>query len=149
MASPHHDPLAELNNLPSTATFMEIMDGLRQSLQNIPDAQQELLELTGEATSDDGLLTVVVGPRGQLVDVQIDPRLFRTPDAVSLRSLLLEVNAAAIASLTDQVNNAMADQIPPEIDELRAQYQIPTSSSYESMFKSDAEIVAERGKIDE
>ena len=46
--------------------------------------QRELAEVVEAAESDDGLVVATVNARGDLVDLELDPRLFRHPDSKAL-----------------------------------------------------------------
>jgi DNA-binding protein YbaB len=45
------------------------------------DLQRRLLAVTASATSDDGLVTVEVGPQGRVRRIDLDPRIYRRPDS--------------------------------------------------------------------
>ncbi|MGI5151715.1 YbaB/EbfC family nucleoid-associated protein [Plantactinospora sp. CA-294935] len=54
------------------------------------------------AYSPDGLVTVTVGGRGELVDLELDPRIFREPDATALAgSIAGTIRDAADAAARD------------------------------------------------
>jgi DNA-binding protein YbaB len=75
-----------------TAQFTTLRDG-------IAGLQQELRDLTVVEKSTDGLVTVTVGARGQLVDLALDPRVYRRPDSTALaRSITQTVQKAAEAA---------------------------------------------------
>lgn len=124
--------------------FAEIMTQLRKAAEDLPKTQQRMMSLTGVAWSDDGMVKVVVGPRGQLVDLEIDPRVFRRPDAAELRATILSTSAAAIKDVTGQAQEIMAEQIPPDIAELQAKYQSEGGNAMADMLRSDADIYAEQ-----
>jgi hypothetical protein len=136
MQSPEFD-------LPSETALQGLMDELDKTLGNLPDTQQRLMSLTGVAWSDDGLIKAEVGPRGQLVDLQIDPRVFRRPDAQALRDSILAAVNAAIQQVLAQTQEIMFGQLPPEVAELRAQFQPDGSDPIAQMLRTDAEIIGE------
>lgn len=135
-------------NLPSEAALQGLMDELDKTLGNLPDTQQRLLSLTGVAWSDDGLVKAEVGPRGQLVDLAIDPRVFRRPDAQALRDSILAAVTSAIEQVMAQTQEIMFGQLPPEVAELRAQFQPDGDDPIAQMLRTDAEILAEGGNAD-
>jgi DNA-binding protein YbaB len=54
---------------------------LRSDLLTLRD---RLAEVRETAESDDGLITVTLGAKNELLDLRIDPRVFRTPDSAAL-----------------------------------------------------------------
>lgn len=136
------------DNLPSSAAMQGIMDDLNRALENVPDTQTRLMSLSGVAWSDDRMVKVEVGPRGQLVDLEIDPRVFRKPDSQALRASILAAAAAAVRDITAQANEIVLGELPPELAELRAQLDPGGGDTMAQMFRTDAEILAERKRTD-
>ncbi|MBK1783463.1 YbaB/EbfC family nucleoid-associated protein [Prauserella cavernicola] len=136
-----------MEEMPSRSTMEGIMAELRKAMASIPDTQQRLMELSGTAWSADRTVKVVVGPRGQLVDLEIDPRVFRRPDAYALRSAILTAASQAVSQVVEKSQELMYDQLPPEVAELRERFQPGRPDPVHQAFRSDADIVAER-KVD-
>ena len=130
--------------MPSRTALESIMGELRKAMASIPDTQQRLMELSGTAWSADRTVKVVVGPRGQLVDLEIDPRVFRRPDAHALRSAILAASAQAVNQVVEKSQELMYEQLPPEVAELRERFQPGRPDPVARAFRSDADIVAER-----
>ncbi|MFB9908537.1 YbaB/EbfC family nucleoid-associated protein [Allokutzneria oryzae] len=122
-----------------------MLEQLEKTTASIPQTQQRMMEITGTAWSEDRMVKVVVGPRGQLVDLEIDPRVFRRPDSAELQAKILKASGEAVRDATQQAQDIMNEQFPPELDELRA---IAGGETFENpmadMFRSDAEVYAER-----
>jgi DNA-binding protein YbaB len=135
-------------DVPSDAVLRGLMDELDKTLENLPDTQRRLMSLSGVGWSEDGLVKAVVGPRGQLVDLEIDPRVFRRPDAQALRSSILAATTAAIRRVSEQTQEIMFGQVPPELAELRAQFQPEGDDPIAQMLRTDAEILAEERSSD-
>ena len=70
---------------PRNAAAQEQADGLRADFQRMltegPEAAARARRITVTRRSRDGLVSVTVGPRGDLVTLDIDPRVFRRPDS--------------------------------------------------------------------
>lgn len=124
--------------------FEDMLEQLKKVAESIPDTQDRMMSVTGSAWSDDHLVKVEVGPRGQLVDVEIDPKVFRRPDAGQLRSALLSASSAAVAKATEQVSEIMESQFPPELAEIRQKYTPERDDGFVDLLRSDADVVAER-----
>ncbi|WP_245642542.1 YbaB/EbfC family nucleoid-associated protein [Nonomuraea candida] len=83
--------------------------------------QDEGLELHARAkavqvteTSPDGLVSVTVGARGDLVRLDLDPRIYRRPDARKLADTIAETTRRAAAAAQERVTEIFAPVIPPE-----------------------------------
>ena len=71
-------------------TIIESMVGdLRRSMDNVGGMQRELMRVTGTAWSDDRMVKAVVGPRGQLIELDIDPRVYRKPNSKALAASIV------------------------------------------------------------
>jgi DNA-binding protein YbaB len=82
-------------------------EGLLAAFEKVRDGHDELqrtlLSVTATATSPDGTVTVTVGPRGHVVRVDLDPRIYRRPDAARLAESVTETIQRATAAATAQV----------------------------------------------
>lgn len=124
--------------------FGQIMEQLRKAAEELPKAQEHMRELMGEAWSDDGMVKAVVGPRGQLVDLEIDPRVFRQPDVAALRARILAAAAAAARDVSEQVQEIVQSKLPSDIAEVRARYVPDWQDPADDPYRGDAELYAER-----
>lgn len=70
------------------AAYAELADDLRR-------IQREMAGIEATAESGDGLVAVTVGPRGELVSVELDPRVYRDPDAKGLAAEIVRVAGEA------------------------------------------------------
>ncbi len=52
--------------------------------------------------SADGLVTVVVGGRGEVLELELDPRIYHAPDARALAAKVLETIHAAYEEAADE-----------------------------------------------
>lgn len=59
-------------------------------------------------TSPDGLVSVTVGPQGRVVRLDLDPRIYRTPDARALADLITETIEHAVWAAEDRVVGIMS-----------------------------------------
>ncbi|NIH84492.1 YbaB/EbfC family nucleoid-associated protein [Amycolatopsis granulosa] len=121
-----------------------MLEELQKVTENIPKTHQRMLAITGVAWSPDRMVKVVVGPRGQLVDLEIDPRVFRKPDAPGLQAAILAASAEAVAQVSAQIQEIMAEQFSPEFTELRNQLQFDGAGDMDYLYRADAEVYAER-----
>ncbi len=82
------------------------------------DLRAELAAITATARSADGYVTAVVGPRGNLVRLTLDPRIYRRPDSHRLASTITETIQRAADEAAAAVTRACAPYLPE--DDVRA-----------------------------
>jgi DNA-binding protein YbaB len=85
------------------------------------ELQQKLRQITATAKSDDGYVKATVGPRGQLVRLELDPRIYRRPDSKQLAATITQTINRATADAMAQVSEACKPYLPEE--ELQAHLQ--------------------------
>lgn len=93
---------------------------LDDSLAGLSDVQQEMLSVTGTAWSSDRTVKVVVGPRGQLVDIEIDPRIYRKPEPKALAALIVATTKVAIERSAARTKEIIDEKLPQAKDMLNA-----------------------------
>ncbi len=83
--------------------------------------QDEALDLHERAravqvteTSADGLVSATVGPRGDLVRLDIDPRVYRRPDSRHLADTITETVGRAAARARERVVEIFEPLVPAE-----------------------------------
>jgi DNA-binding protein YbaB len=97
---------------PQWSAITSMIGDLRQTLAEAGQAQRQMLQVTGVAWSDDRLIRAVVGPRGQLIDLEIDPRVYRTPDARQLSASILATVRAAVADAALKTREILDKAMP-------------------------------------
>jgi DNA-binding protein YbaB len=82
-------------------------------------------DIRGTGCSDDGLVTAVVGGRGELLELELDPRIYRDRDAAGLAAkILAAVHEAAAEAGQEAVTfaekllpaNRRGDDVDPRFD---------------------------------
>lgn len=64
--------------------------------QKLRDQQRRMAEIRATAESGDELISATVGGHGELVELRLDPRIYRTPDSADLaRSITKTIHRAA------------------------------------------------------
>ena len=81
----------------------ELMSQFQRLRDNASGLQQQLREVTATATSPDRLITATAGPRGQLIRLDIDPRVYRNPNSRALADAITETVQRAAAAAADKV----------------------------------------------
>ncbi|GIH14078.1 YbaB/EbfC family nucleoid-associated protein [Rugosimonospora africana] len=99
----------------------ELMGEFNRLRTGMGELQQKLRQITATAKSDDGYVKATVGPRGQLIRLDLDPRIYRRPDSKQLAETITETIKRATADVMAQVSEACKPYIPEE--ELQAHLQ--------------------------
>src|SRR5688500_13459681 len=97
---------------PQWAAMHALISDLGRTLDNVQKTRQEALEITGEAWSDDRLIRAVVGPRGQLVDLEINPRIYRNPNSSALSATILATVKAAVDDANRKTRELLQRAMP-------------------------------------
>lgn len=71
-----------------------------------------MLKLSVTADSDDGLIHAVVDGSGHLTELELDPRIFRTPDAAGLAKEILTTVRTAIEDSRQQAAEIAKPVVP-------------------------------------
>ncbi|BCJ46073.1 hypothetical protein GCM10010168_50210 [Actinoplanes ianthinogenes] len=99
------------------SALLSVIRELKQTVGDAAQTQREVLAVTGTATSPDGLITVVVGPRGQLIDLRIDPRIYRQPNAGALAATIMATTRAAVEKAVEKTAE-IVDAKLPKVDDI-------------------------------
>lgn len=99
---------------PNWNALESMIGDLRRSIANIGGAQRQMMRVTGTAWSDDRLIKAVVGPRGQLLELEIDPRVYRTPNSKALAASIVATVRAAVEEVLREGNEILEQNLPTE-----------------------------------
>jgi DNA-binding protein YbaB len=104
------------------ARFAEVYGQYERLRAGMDELQTRLAALRVTAESDDGCISATVGPRGQLVDLDLDPDIYLRPDAERLAREITRTVQEATSRAVDQVQRLVADYLPdgsPAVDFLK------------------------------
>jgi DNA-binding protein YbaB len=90
-------------------------DDLRRAVGGLEDKHRKIMKITGVGWSDDRMVKAVVGPRGQLVDIEIDPRVYRKPNSKALSAAILAAVRVAIADANSQTMATLDRDVPADL----------------------------------
>ncbi|GAA0726705.1 YbaB/EbfC family nucleoid-associated protein [Dactylosporangium roseum] len=113
-----------MDNRALRARADELLGELDRIRLGMNDLGQQLRQITAIAKSDDGFITAVVGPRGQLIRLDIDPRVYRRPDSRQLAISITKTIQAATQDAMDKVAEACKPYLPD--DQVQAHLQFDT-----------------------
>jgi DNA-binding protein YbaB len=100
---------------PDWSIVRSMIDDLQRARNNLAASQQRILKIKGEAWSDDRLIKAVVGPRGQLIDLEIDPRVFRNPNSKALAASILATVRTAVDDALRQGREVRDELVPKDL----------------------------------
>jgi DNA-binding protein YbaB len=105
-------------NVPNVAgarALAEEMQGRFQKLiEEGPKLQEKARTLQATEKSKDGLITATVGSSGQLIRLDIDPRIYRRPDARALADAITETIQRAGTKAQESIVELFAPFVPRE-----------------------------------
>ncbi|HEY3089719.1 MAG TPA: YbaB/EbfC family nucleoid-associated protein [Jatrophihabitantaceae bacterium] len=125
------------DDLPSTAGIRAYAEELEKRFWRLqeegPKLQERARSLQVTEKSGDGLIAATVGARGELLRLDIDPRIYRRPDARALADDITETIKKAGAKARDEVVELFATLVPRE--QVAAQMSGDTNTLIEMMHK--------------
>ncbi|WP_246121466.1 YbaB/EbfC family nucleoid-associated protein [Actinoallomurus bryophytorum] len=88
------------------------MDDYSKQVGRLNEMQRDLDKVSATATRPDGLVTVVVGPRGQVQDIRLDPRVYRRLDSDELSRAIMQLIGEATTDVSEQMKKIMTPFMP-------------------------------------
>ncbi|RKR91879.1 DNA-binding protein YbaB [Micromonospora pisi] len=82
--------------------------------EDLRAVQRGMAEVRASAESSDGLITVTVGGRGELLELALDPRIYREHDARALSRRILDTVREASGLAHAEVVALTRHLMPPE-----------------------------------
>lgn len=101
--------------LPSRTALSSMLDDLKESLGKVRENQKKVFAIRGTAWSDDRMVKAVVGPRGQLVSLELDPRIYRRPNSKALSNLIVATVRKAVDDAYEQSRGVLQDSVPSDL----------------------------------
>ena len=100
---------------PDWSAAAAMLADVKRAWAGIDDVQQRVLSVTGVAWSDDRLIKAVVGPRGQLVELEIDPRVYRNPNSTALAASIVATARRAAEDAAKQTAALIDETLPGDL----------------------------------
>lgn len=94
------------------ASLEELMEDYNRQVGRLREMRRALDQVSATAGRGDGLVTVVVGPRGQVQDIRFDPKVYRKLTPSELSRAIMQLIAEATAAASDQMQKIMAPFMP-------------------------------------
>ena len=90
--------------------------GLEELERDARQLQRVLSELRTTAESGDGLIQATVGGRGELIALELDPRIYREADSEALAADIMATIKAAATRAQEQLLTHVKKLLPANID---------------------------------
>src|SRR6185312_17400358 len=98
------------------ASLEELMEDYSKQVGRLNEMRRDLDKVSATATRPDGLVTVVVGPRGAVQDIRLDPRVYRKLDSGELSQAILKLIAEATADVSAQMKEITTPFMPEGLE---------------------------------
>ncbi|WP_214412824.1 YbaB/EbfC family nucleoid-associated protein [Sphaerisporangium fuscum] len=96
----------------SWAMLEQLVKKVNEQTERLRQAHQDMRELSATARSKGGLVSVTVGPRGEVRAIELDPRVYRKLSPSELAASIMEQISAATREVTGAVQEAMEPFLP-------------------------------------
>jgi DNA-binding protein YbaB len=100
---------------PDWGALYSAFDDMRRAVGGLEETQRQILKVTGIAWSEDRTIKAVVGPRGQLIDLEIDPRVYRKPNSKALSATILATVRSAVDDAMAKTRKLMDHNVPSDL----------------------------------
>lgn len=100
---------------PNWNALGSMFEELQQAWGGINDVQRRMLKITGTAWSDDRMIKAVVGPRGHLLELEIDPRVYRKPNSKALAADIVATVRRAVEEAARQSKEILDESMPKDM----------------------------------
>ncbi|HEX2314101.1 MAG TPA: YbaB/EbfC family nucleoid-associated protein [Thermomonospora sp.] len=94
----------------------ELLKEYREKRAQLRELQERLATAQATATAADEMVTVTVGPQGQIKNIEFDPRVYRRLSPTELADAIMEAAEAAAAQVRQEVQEAVTPLAPPDIE---------------------------------
>jgi hypothetical protein len=88
---------------------------LKRAWSDLDDVQRRMLTVTGVAWSPDRTIKAVVGPRGHLLELEIDPRVYRKPNSKALSAAIVATVRVAVEDAIRQSKAILDESLPSDL----------------------------------
>ena len=85
-------------------------------LQDLVELRRSFEEVTETACSPDGLVCATVGAHGELTELSLDPRIYRTTDSKALAETITATIREAVAAATARMAELTKPFLPDGVD---------------------------------
>ncbi|AQZ61524.1 unnamed protein product [[Actinomadura] parvosata subsp. kistnae] len=106
----------------------QLVQEVDQQTEQLRRMQERMRDLSATATSKDGMVTVTVGPRGEVRTIDLDPRVYRKLSPSELSDTIV----AQIGDATRQVSGELKELMAPLVPDLPFEDLFGDGTGFES-----------------
>src|SRR2546427_10502341 len=118
-----------MDNRELWARYDQLLTEYERTQKRLVGVRERLQALRVKAESKDGLVKVTVGPRGNLVGLELDAKATRRLSATELAETILETAKRANGKLSEQAREVYGSFLPDNV-------------GYEQMLDGDVDLAA-------
>ncbi|MFE0019555.1 YbaB/EbfC family nucleoid-associated protein [Amycolatopsis sp. NPDC059021] len=97
-----------------TPLHLSMYGEYQRMAEDVRAVQARVTEIRTEATSEDGTITAIVGGSGELVELRLDSRIYRTPDSNQLATDITAVVHQAARLARQETFDILSGFLPPD-----------------------------------
>lgn len=95
-------------------TLIDVDQDYDRLVEDVRSAQKAIAALRGTAESEDGTVSATVDVHGSLIDLDLSPRIYRSPDSEALAATILATVTAARREVRDRAEVELAPWLPAD-----------------------------------
>lgn len=104
-----------MTDRPDWSALSSMISDVQRAFSGINETQREMLKVSGTAWSDDRMIKAVVGPRGQLMELEIDPRIYRKPNSKALAADIVSTVRKAVQDANQKARAVLEKSLPSDL----------------------------------
>ncbi|WP_245691453.1 YbaB/EbfC family nucleoid-associated protein [Sinosporangium album] len=97
------------------ATVGELAGQINQQIERVRETYGALKAIASTTTSSDGMISVTVGPQGEVRGIELNPRVYRKLSASELADAIMDQINRAMATVAEQRRRLMEPLMPEEL----------------------------------
>jgi DNA-binding protein YbaB len=104
-----------MTDRPDWTALTGMISDVQRAFTGINETQRDMLKVSGTAWSDDRMIKAVVGPRGQLMELEIDPRVYRKPNSKALAADIVSTVRKAVLDANEKARAVLDKTLPSDM----------------------------------
>ncbi|GAB2922403.1 hypothetical protein GCM10027280_07030 [Micromonospora polyrhachis] len=96
-----------------TSLHLEMYGEYERMAEDVRSIQKRSAEIRVTADSGDGLISATVGGAGELIELWLDPRIYRTPNSTALAQVITDTIRHAVALSKEEAVAIAGAYLPP------------------------------------
>lgn len=100
---------------PDWNALYSAFEELGRAFRGMADTQRKIMQVTGRGSSPDGTVKAVVGPRGHLIELELDQKVYRKPNSKALAASILAAVRAAVEDASGKTRELLDLGVPNDL----------------------------------